>query len=543
MGYNATAHSGEYHVLFDVVLDATTLRFADEDIDILTSNTTGFYYEGRVFPGSTLRRAMGSILEPKEYIETFTMKLDNRDGAIQGYLETYKWANRAVNIWLGEGHSKSNYSNVFPATVVHPNGISWDESEAQILLADRRIKDRRELPSETFTTATYPNLESKAKEKQIPIWFGDWRSTVGNGLSVPAYCVNTATKQFKICGHGVKQVERVLKNAIALNLTTQVTNISLSTASFNLSTGVSWNATSDVISVNGQGVKTANGTLVESVDKILRTIYTNFLGLTSTDLNITNFHTLSTEVDFVFRRFIDTTISSEELIGSLLNESQTDMRFSGGKYSPKYRTLDAAENRVDYRDVDIAINDDENAVFSVQRDPDRTYCNRVRSKFDYDPVNECYNQNYTYNATAAQEDDLTTTERLWDMQWHYLSADAQTRIEREVVEYSNEPVWVNTQLTHRALTKSLADQIDITYNVFEDRPFIIRKMDTDLLEMTTTVAAYNLFAGAWGRWTADTAPSWLLSTSSQRQTQGYWSDDSGYINTPNVDSFRQSLWY
>jgi hypothetical protein len=548
MAFVATGASGQYHYLVEFTLDSTTLRYADEDLSIQTSSTSGAFYEGRLPQSGSLRRALGTFISPIETIQTFPVVVDNHDGNIATHIQNYSFANRTVRIWLGEGLSKSDYSEVVTGIVAHPNGIQWDEDTAQFTVVDARIRHRKALPTNLFTIGDYANAANGAISTPIPIVYGDWGPDVGgvgNGLAVPAACVDTTTPSFKVCDHALQSLDRVLKNAVSLNMTTQVANISLSLGTFELS-GISHNATTDTISINGKGLETAGGTLIDNPSDVLKDLYLRIMDLTSTDLNVTAFDTLATNtVGEKVRRCIRVQESSETLLEGYLAEINTDMRYISGKYDPKYRTLEQESTRLDVRDTDIILEggDDEKAEFRIVHDPDRFYANKIKSRYNFDPVSSQYMRSYEDSDTVAIANVTGTVERLMDLEWYYIQTDAENRISRELISFATEPIALEARLGNRAMLRELADQIDLTYSVYSDRTFQIRSMETDLGDMTTRVQAQDLFYADWGRWTDDVAPSWSTATADQKEEQGFWSDDSGYVDPPDADSLDVSLWY
>ena len=549
MPYSASGKSGEYHTLVEFVLDSTTLRYADEDLSIQHSNATGFFYAGKLVGGGTLVRDLGTFVEPHESVHNLDLNIDNNDGAIANLIVDKPFANRRVRVWVGEGVKKSQYSEVFSGFVAHPNGISWDEDEASFTIIDQRIRHRRVFPASRFTAV--PTIESKAKNQPIPIIYGDWGLSAGSGngsVSVPVMCNDmiSSQKRFKIADHGLHSLSTVLKNGVALNMTTQVNNSCLSTATFRIATAVAYDATLDVMSVNCKGLKTINGTLIERPMDVLRHIHTAWLGLTATDLNVTAYHNVNvsgTESEVV-RRFIATEISSEQLIKELLNESQVDIRFIGGKYSPKYRDIEVDATRSAFRDVDIMLADEqsEKAVFSVVKDPDRFFANKARTYYRYDPVNTKYDGSYTRQVTTSVSEVTAIVERFIEFNWYYRTTETENRVDRELATFTKEPVNIRFKSGLRGSLLNLADQIDVTYNVFTDQPVQIRRLETDLFKMQTNVSGYNLFMFGMGRWTAAGAPAWNAATREERGSQGFWCTSNGFASAADASSQNVSRW-
>ncbi len=542
MAYSATGASGEFHVLCEISLDTTTLRYADDDISVQTVNSCGYFYEGKLLPGSIIRQ-MNSAIEPVERIEMYDLVIDNRDDEIASQIYNDNFANKEVTVRIGEGNLLADYSTVLRGVVAYPNGVRWDEDQANITVLDRRVRDRKILPIERFDVDDFPLLEQRSRTLPQPIIYGDWRYGVDDGIGVPAYCVNTTTKTFRVAGHDIKEIQRVLKNAIALDLTANTTGLNLATSQFSLS-GVDYNATSDVISANVQGHNTINGTLIESPDMILRHIYTRYCDLTATDLNITAFSDFGDDAESLNRRCISAETSTEALVGELLNESNVDMRFIDGKYAPKLRELDSESNRPDMRADDISVGDDEKALFSVEYDPERYYCNQIIANYDWNPVEDQWNRTYTIDSPAAQTVVDSLVQREWSMNWTHQKDDVVRRGRRELIRYSSEPVSVNIGLTNRALLKNLADQFDLTHSVFTNRPFQVQRMDMNLTNWTAQIRGEDMWGmAALGRWTSNTADNWGDSGQASKTVQGYWTDGSGQTDPGDYTSIDWSLWY
>ena len=546
MAFSATGASREFHWLCEMYLDATTLLYADEDLSIQTGRVTGAFYAGRLPQSGVLVRDLGTFLEAKETISTFDVNLDNQDRAIADLIQLHTFANRRVSIWLGEGLSKSHYSEVFRGTVAFPNGIRWDEDVATFTVVDQRVRDRRTLPPAThkYYTSVYTTVEPKSKFQPIPIVYGNWSSAQDGAVSIPCACSNTSTLQFKVAHHRIKSIDRYLKNTARIS-PSNIKNVSLSAATFQLS-ALAYNATDDIIAVNCQGMMTINSTLIERPADVLLHLFTAYIGLTAADLEVSACNTMNIATGAeVVRRWIGTETSTETLISELMSESQSDLRFVRGKYSPKYRSPDLASSRTTFNEADIIIDDrSEKAEFSVEKDPERYYANRIRSRYRYDPVNLRYDTTYVTSSLAAIANASATVERPLDMNWLYNDSLTQTRVLRELITYASEPVNITTLFSNRGLLLNLADQIDLTYNVFNAQTLQIRRVETNLGEMTTRVSGFNIFLSGIGRWTADSAPKWTASSLTDKDASGYWLDASGYASSVHsVDSYLVSRWY
>ena len=561
MAFNLTgAGSGEFHYLAEIFLSGTTLRYADEDLSLVVSGgATGYFYAGKLPAGGVLVRDLGTFLEAKEAITNLDLTVDNSDGAQSTIINTYVLANKEVRVFLGEGEYRSGYSEVYRGNIARPNGVRWDDDAATYTVIDKRIKDRRYLPLTTFSvTGAYPNVEARYKNTKVPIVFGNWSSAAGTsaelakGLTVPAVMSSTLTRTFTVAAHGLKGIDRILKNSVVLN-PGQWINKNLTAATFRI-TGVAYDATTDIMSVNCQGIATIGGSLIEKPGRVLRSLYTTFLGLTSGDLDLTAISDVDTASgNEVVRRFIDTEISSETLCAELLNESNTDLRFVRGKYSPKYRSMDLAAGTVQIYEDDLIARSEvpERAEFSVERDPDRFYANRIRSQWRYDPINGVYNVGaqgstpaYMVNDIAKQSEHGSVVERLLDFDWYYDDTLTKARVQRELSIFTKETLNIRLGLTRRAMGINPADQVRLNYDVFSNRAVQIRRVENNFDDMTTRLSGFNLFMLGMGRWANDTDPSWSMASLDQRAAQGFWCDATGWASSAaDPTSYLASRWY
>lgn len=546
MAFNATAgRSGEFHYLVEICLDSTTLRYADADLSIKMGTLTGAFFEGRLPRSGELVRDLGTFLEAREQINTYSLIVDNSDGTLGTVLFNATFGNRPVRVWLGEGEDLDDYSLAFVGNIDFPGGVEFDDEQAFIEVVDKRVKDRRVLPlsTEKYTPERYPRLEPRAKTYPIPLLYGNWSSAAGSGVSIPCVCVDTDALTFKVAGHSIYSIDRYLLNAAVLNSKSQIKNVSLSQATFQLS-AVAYDATSDTVSVNCGGYYDGGG-LIQAPSPMLKHVLITQLGLSSTDLNVTAFDTMHTHTsDVKLRRYISEETQSDVMITELLNETQTDLRFVNGKYSPKYRYLDPGTERFDVLDPDIVLRreDQEAYDFKVTFDPDRMYTNCIPARYQWDPIDTKFLSATTQSSTEAINRDGTKVERTMDFMWMWDQTQVEERIARELVLFSVQPVHVSFRASKRLLLHDLADQIDVTHGPFVAESFQIRRIELDLGSMTPRVYGYNIFSDLWGSWTEDSAPNWSSATEAQRREQGFWTDDDGLADPsdPNSD---MSRWF
>jgi len=547
MAFNATGFAHEFHMLAEISLNNTIIRVADEDISIHVSNATGYFFEGRVVGGGQIRRSLGNMLEGKEVLDTYPLSVDNSDLVPQDWIKNYDFRNKRTKIWVGAGKNLSDYEIKMDGRVVFPAGISWDERLATFTIADRRIRERRNLPPagdiwHPTKNFFFQNMEAKSVGKFRPVVYGDWSTNAegGNIIKVPTAAIDEISFNFQIAGHGLKQIERIFKNAVEFSLddTSQILNYDETDATFQFHWLQLYDPQTEIVTANVQGHQTINGTLIENPIDVLKHIQTAYQGLTSTDLDVTAYHTASQILRNVkVRRFIDSTTNTEELISELLLESNVDLRFVGGKYSPKVRSLEPeTETLPVFHDFDILTDAEDVAQFSVDRDQDRVFANSFRSQFQFDPTNALYRQEYSNQATATVA-EVGEIEREMTFNWLYRKEDVRARVQQEIILFSEESDNVQFNAGPRMLKQNLADQIQLTFNIYEKKPLQIRQADVDLNNFSTRVRAYDIKDLQLGLWN-ESASSW----SSELTYLGFWSDDSGFASPSDSSSFNVSRW-
>ena len=544
MAFDQTSSIQNWRQLIEISLTGKTLQYARDPVTF----DDGTVYEGRLLSMSSMALSAGQLLDPRVTMPSLTLRLDNSDNGISDLMEDYEWSNKSVSVKIGQGTAAADYTTVFIGTILFPGGISFDDTTAFIDLDDERMKDEKVLPPSTFFATTYPNVEEKSRNFPIPIVYGDWQTTAGGGEKVPCYCVNTTTRQFKIASHAIKSIEAVYKNGVAATLT----STDLANAEFVMADA--YDETTDTVTANITGATddgTTGGTVLDTLPDIVQDILETHLSVASANIDSTAFTTWGTEIGTTTkaRRHIAAEASSNTLITAALIEGFADLVIVDGKYTPKYRTAGLTDLDT-YRDFDMTARRDGVKQFAVSRDPERITTNQIVAVYRYDPTNLKYSGRFSKNDDAAISLVGTTRRRRMKYEWIYEDAAAEIRAERELYAFSTELEMATVGIGPRSLTKIPTDQFRLVYSKYTDAsgfgiPFMIRDINIDFNQMRSTIRAWNILTLSPGRWTASTAPTWLLSDLTQREEHGFWTDASGYADpsgTPDPTSQR-SKWF
>jgi len=544
MAFDQTSSIQNWRQLVEISLTGKTVRYARDPVTF----DDGTVYDGRLLSMSSMRLSAGQLLDPRVTMPSLTLNLDNSDSAISDLMDTHEWSNKSVTVKVGQGTDTDDYTTVFIGTILFPGGIVFDDTVAHIDLDDERMKDEKVLPVSKFFASTYANVEEKSKNLPIPLIYGDWQTTAGGGEKVPCYCINTSTRAFKIAAHAIKSIEAVYKNGSSATLT------STDPANAEFVMADAYDETTDTVTANIEGATddgTTSGTLLESLPDIVNNILQTHLSVASGNIDTTAFNTWETDLGTTVkaRQHIAAERSSNTLITAALIEGFADLIIIDGKYTPRYRIAGLADLDT-YRDFDMTARRDGVKQFQIARDPERITLNQVVANYRYDPVNLKYAGRFDLDDDAAIALVGTTRRRRMRFDWLYTDADAEVRAERELYAFAVELEMTTVGIGPRALTKVPTDQFRLIYSKYTDAsgfgvPFQIRDINIDFNQMRATVRAWNILTLSPGRWTAAAAPTWLLSTLTEREEHGFWTDASGYADpsaTPDETS-KRSKWF
>ena len=536
MALDITRSTRDWHVLLEITLDSGTVRYADDSLAM----SDGTAYDGRIASIPVLRLSTGALLDPRLISPSLTIALYDADSTVRDSTDSEEWGNRVVAIKIGQGTTIGDYETVFTGVVRFPGGIVWDATTLRFGVDDIRSKDKIALPANRLDPATYANMESKSQYLPIPLVYGDFQTSAGGGEKLPAYQIDSTAGtggKFKIASHALKSIQKVW------NDTTDITsNCSLDAANgeFTITTGT-YDTAANTVTVNVQGATdngTTGGTLLQSLPDILDDVLQTHMSVASGNIDSTAFAAWEAELgtgDYG-RRWIGAEVSSDDLIRDLLLEGFADITIEDGKYKPVYRIVNAASGSDAYLSAHIRERGDTTKDFTVQRDPERIFANEIVGDYRYDPAGSAYAVTYAKKNAASIANLGTTKRRRMQFSWLYVTAGAETRIDREVFLFSTEPEVPTIGLNVSAMMKGTTDQFLLTHDKFTDAPMQIRTISLDLLQKRVTATCWNMARLAPGRWMGSTAPTWSAATNTERQESGFWTNSAGRADAANANS-------
>jgi hypothetical protein len=539
MAINLTGATDSWRTLVEIALTGKTVYLSNVGF----VSDAGTVYEDKLLAVSPLRMFAGSLLSPQVVTANMTITINNAqdpvDSAqISDLLDTYEWANKAVTVKIGQGTDvASDYATVFSGVTKLSGGIVFDDEEMVVQIEDSREKDALPLPTTRFNTTDHPNVEPKSDGKIQPLVYGDFKSTATGAVKVPCHqidsTVNTGGK-FQFNSVASKELEAVYKNGAAAT----IANTDLTNSTFELAE--SYTQGTDVVTCHMRGATddgTSSGTLLENIALICKDILSTHLSIAGGNIDSSAFTTWQGKLSAAddARRVLDTEQSSNAVINSLLSDGFADMVLVAGKYTPLHRIITGLSSLDTFREGDIIGNAAGVKQFTVRRDPDGIYLNQVVADYRYDPIDKEYDKTYEGNNTAEQTAKGSTVRRRLSLSWIYEDNGAETRAQRELYSYGTEVEMVETTLGPRAMQKKATDLVSLVYGKFTEAaatPFFLRDVLLNFGNMTAKVTkAWNALQLTAGTWTATDASTWLLSTTAQRNVNGFWCDTSGYADS------------
>jgi hypothetical protein len=545
----------DWHILLEFTLDSKTWRITDEYLT-LSDNTVYLPY---LMNHSALIRSLGGILDPKLIHPQLSITVDNRNDVFATELLSNEFGNRSVDIKIGYGETAANYESVYKGIVKHPGGYSYDETFASLEIQARFNADDRNIPINKFFSSTYANVEAKSANLPIPLVYGSWLSTDVGGETVPCFCIDTTAGtggDFKISDRELVQIEKVFKNGTEItagNLTKDLAN-----GEFEITRTDTYDPLTDTITANVEGAtdnQTPTGNLLESLPDIADDILTQYMGVPTGNIDSTAFTAWGNELsisDYGRRVIFQESLASSYLT-ELLLEGFADLTIIADKYYPVYRVSSISSSIKTFYDHDIVDLPDQSKDFRIVPDKEKVFANdivgRYRREYSHAEIVPDYKKGFDASDSNSITDNAGRRRRRLDLNWLYLQAGAEARVNREKFVFAYMIDTIVGTFRSQAVDLGPTDQFKLVYKSYDlgseqGTPFMIRKTTTNFKRESPTVKfeAWSMLQMTPGRWTSNTAPDWSSSTALQRRTQGYWCNGSGLADPGDATS-NVSIWF
>jgi len=531
-----------WHILIDFELDSTTIRVADQQL-VLSDNTV---YKGWLLSSTPLRRTIGPILNPRLVSPSMQLVVDNKNSQMMDLIDTYQFDNRDVVFKQGYGVTAGNYAETFTG-IVQQGGIQSDDELVWIQIDAVFVANDRNIPIMKFFPSVYPNMEDRAKFVPIPIPYGDWRTTAGDGEKVPCYQIDSTVGtggKWKIANRAIKQIEAVYKNGGSES----ISSVDLTNAEFVLD--VAYDPTVDVVNANIRGVVDGSSNLIEDIPDVFDDTLQTYMGVAAANIDstaLTAWQSYLTANDVVRRVIVSEALASTYL-SELLVEGFADVVLIGGKYTPIYRIASVDAGIPTYRAFDIVDDRTKKRIRSL-KDPERVFANEIVAQYQYDPISAAYKKTYESEDSASIERFKSRVRRRLYMNWLYLPTGVEARADREILVFASEVEGIDVEMHPVARTLGPTNQFRLVYGRYDlggeiGTPFQIRTSYHYPNNAYTKFTAWNMMQMSPGRWTSDSAPAWGSASAWQKNTQGFWTTANGYADATETDeTSKRSFWF
>lgn len=550
MAFDSTSAVAARTPLMEIDLGGTTLRYSDRNISL----SDGTHYEARILSFPSILISLGWLLDSEFRRPSILVVLDNADDALSTlFNENDGFVNKAITLKVGHGTTASNFETRFVGCRRFPGGIKWDEGRFQMQIEWDLQADMRVLPRNKFDFATYPRAEEKARSQAVPWIYGDWRSTVTENQKVRCYQINQhegVGGRFKIAQE-LQSIEQVYKNGVAA--TYIVSGSDEVNGEFVL--GEDYNPSTDTIEAHVLGATTATfaGAGAEfSLPRLAYDLLTNskLLGLSSSRINVAAFAAWENELhsNSVGRRWIGAETAGAVLLAEIMTDGQADLYLNNSNlYTPVFRKREVAGGIPTFREGDLAPHTGGGRHFSVQVDPEGTYANEIVGDYARQPhLIGNFANSITDSSPTAISNTGTVKRRRLRMNWLYTAAAAGPRTQTELATYSREVQTIKIRLGPPGLTLAPTDQFKLDYSNFANSSggtsFQVRDVLYDFSAMEAEITAWNLNALTSGFWSSGSAPNWATASTSQRSSQGFWTDGNGLAD-PADSTSNNSRWF
>ena len=451
--------SYEFHYTVDIELEGKTLRFADQGLF-----TTGdIYYDGR----ARISNVDWKIPSPESQESVITsyvrIELDNHDGALTEDFTTREWAWKTVTVKLGQGSPFQAMGTIFEGLIRFPDGLQFTGNSIRITVTSKAYKSCfKKIPKHTFENIYGSNAEERARKLFIPIVYGSW-----TGGRLPAYWVSAslAPRIFKICEGPIKSIGTVYRNGE--DVSDQVGSKNPDQATFEF--WGSYDETKDQLTVDVEGRKKIDGTLIENPADIIEDLLYNFAGYgLVADSNLNEIRSWTIQL----RGYLDEPDTILHYILQVAADCNLDFFEQAGLFYLHHRNDTTFERTFDKSDW-------EKNSYQSEYDPDRLYCNKLIVHYAWNPRDSKFESEYS-NQNSGEVTVVGEVKKELKSHWHYIQTGATPFFDWKLNKYSGRISVFNPTILFRGLDLELGQNVKLTGANAEGKLLQIREFNLHL---------------------------------------------------------------
>lgn len=445
-------------------------------------------------------------------------------------------------------------------------GWTKKNSAFSLTLEEKKGCLKKKIPVALYSRTAYPSMEEYQVGEVIPIAYG----TI---YDVRPTCIHTDARQFKVANHAIKEFMAVRVRKLASEDAETETWVDVSfetnteaTATFTLA-AADWDGDAEV-AVDFRGRMNANGTLMVNPADVVRDLLTYWLAEPAATIDTAsfaaswNFYNIGYDADgnpvthLAISMYLNEATEATDIFSTI--------NATAGSYF--YNGLDGKYRFIAFNPIpgESCLRFDENEIQSFEDITDATEIfSSVRAGYQY-RAEQDYAQVYTYERAEAQYLQGSNTAVLLDLENLPLSevADARYVAQRSARMDGERLRKFKVRLNHRGWRLRPADFIYLSYErhgvdgVFE--VLEVRRNLENTLWADVVLGNLHGMGNTVGFWVSDTPtfPSRLgggscaawssVWTDAQkawaRQNVGYWTDDNGFADSADPDSFMAGAW-
>lgn len=511
------------------------------------------FYEGILLNIPIIKQQKSEIYWGVSIISSGEILLVNGGGAFDTIYKTYAWNNKSITILLGgEDLPYSEYTEQFGGIITN-TGLRTDKFNIQYTDTKSEFEDT--IPKNSFNTTDYPNLDDEDVGKAIPLLYGTVRK-------VPMICntlsLGTATSlhSFKILDTSVCTVNSITQVYVN-DVPVTHSSGSVSDASFKLAT--STYSPGDSVTVS---IIAAESNPIEQI----KSVASNVL---SVPYNSDNYNTSTVSIavtdaeDYPCGLAVTEYVSFLEIIGQYMKSIMGSFfNDNSGKYSVKIWNTDIGEDltTVDFSDI-----------------VEGSFNNASKTEDIRKIIRVGWNKNWGENTFAYKQLTSSITEKIYGITktktiptLQSTSAGVDILLARLGIIFETETIRMKFETKIQLADKNISDRIQISFkrqardsNIewMDSSPIEINMINKDFINNKITVEADDLkgIGGSVGIWTDDTMDfpasmgggsmiTWDSSWSDEKKSYalshaGYWTDDDGFIDSDDSESYNKSKWW
>jgi len=496
-----------------------------------------------------------------------SISLYNQDGRFDDWKDEYVYGQPVRIKFGGDGLELSDYYTLFTGYV---EDFRIDSDEVNIDVIDDRKRFSRSLPVNVFDTTNYPNIKTSNANKSIPIAYG----TVTNA---PIMCIDEgatqATYNFVICdvsshSSGIKAINQIYIDKGDGPIAASAASESLTAATFVLTAG---SATTqyepgDDITADIEGY-TSGGAIISNGLHIMTDIMGVYVDRPyNTDVYNTTEWASAQAAAYDCCQWIDSKKTIIDIIEELsISNFGNFIVQSDGKYTFRMTDEDRATAKTIVKTVQLA---QPAADFKSEE-----FLTSAIIKYN---KNQAEDEYIEYPDTSRQTEVFNkySTYREREFETNITNATDAAALAVDILDLTDTIVAIFTAKTKtQNIDIQLLDNIILQVDRMQSEWFGNRKCEVigithDMDNYQTTLQCRDIEAITFtvpaapaaypGTWTADSpvfsvalggssAVIWDKNWTTDQKVYalanfGYWTDDDGYIDATDSESYMGSMW-